>query len=110
MEKDQKPLAYVPILSMLQKLLNKTDVLNRAISENVHLLHEYRSCADGQYFNENCLLTSNEFTIALGLYTDDFKSSADSVWQAGVTLRSKRYVLVSFNSEKKTPMIGMCRK
>ncbi|RXN31607.1 sterile alpha motif domain-containing 3-like protein [Labeo rohita] len=72
-EKGQKPLAYVPILSMLQKLLNNTDVLNRAMSEKVSVAQEYRSYVDGQYFNENSFLTRDEFTIALGLYIDDFE-------------------------------------
>lgn len=72
-EKGKKTLAYVSILSMLQKLLNNTDVLNRAMSEKVSVAQEYRSYVDGQYFNENSFLTRDEFTIALGLYIDDFE-------------------------------------
>lgn len=58
---------------MLQKLLNKFDVLNKAMSEKVHVQQEYRSYVDGKYFNENSLLARDEFTIALGLTIDDFK-------------------------------------
>lgn len=70
-EKGKKPLAYVPIGLMLQKLLNRPDV--SAMSEKLHALQEYRSYVDGQYFNENSLLARDEFTIALGLHIDDFE-------------------------------------
>lgn len=72
-EKGKKTLAYVPIVPMLQKLLNKTDILDKAMSEKVHVTQEYRSYVDGQCFNENSLLASDDFTIALGLYNDDFE-------------------------------------
>lgn len=72
-EKGKKPLAYVPIGLMLQKLLNRPDVLDKAMSEKVHYLQEYRSYVDGQYFNENSLLARDEFMMALGLYIDDFE-------------------------------------
>ena len=73
MEKGKKTLAYVPIVPMLQKLLQKTDVLEKAMSEKVHVPQQYRSYADGQHFTENSLLAKDEFTIALGLYIDDFE-------------------------------------
>ncbi len=72
-EKGKKTLAYVPIVPMLQKLLNKTDVLDKAMSEKVHVPQEFRSYADGQYFTENPFFAKDEFTIALGLYIDDFE-------------------------------------
>lgn len=72
-EKGKKTLAYVPIISMLQKLFNKSDVLDKAMSEKVHVLHEYRSYVDGQYLNENSLLARDEFIIVLGLYIDNFE-------------------------------------
>ena len=73
-EKGKKPLAYVAIVPMLQMLLNKTDVLDKAMSEKVHVPQEYRSYAVfQQYFSENSLLSKDEFTIALGLYFDDFE-------------------------------------
>lgn len=58
---------------MLQKLLNKTDVLDKSMSEKVYVSQEYTSFADGHYFNENSLLASDEFKISLGLYIDDFE-------------------------------------
>ena len=72
-EKGQKPLAYVPIIHMLQKLLNKNDILDKAMSEGLNFPQEYRSYGDGLCFKENALLTKDEFTIALGLYIDDFE-------------------------------------
>lgn len=53
---------------MFQKILNKPDVLNKAMSEKVSVQD-----VDGQYFNENFFLTSDEFTIGLGLYIDNFE-------------------------------------
>lgn len=58
---------------MLQKLLNKTDILDKAMSEKVHVPQEYSSYVDGQCFNKNSLLARDEFTIALTLYIDDFE-------------------------------------
>uniref|UniRef100_A0A8C7WUQ7 C2H2-type domain-containing protein n=1 Tax=Oryzias sinensis TaxID=183150 RepID=A0A8C7WUQ7_9TELE len=72
-EKGKKTLAYVPIVPMLQKLLNKTDILDKAMSEKVHVPQEYSSYVDGQCFNKNSLLARDEFTIALTLYIDDFE-------------------------------------
>ena len=54
-EKGTKTVVYVPIQHMLQKLLNKTDILDKALSEKVHVPHEYSSYADGEHFKENCL-------------------------------------------------------
>lgn len=49
-EKGKKPLAYVSIVPMLQKLLNKNYVLDKAMSEKIHVPQEYRSYADGESF------------------------------------------------------------
>lgn len=70
-EKGTKTIAYVPIQHMLQKLLNKTDILEKAMSVKVHVAHGYSSYADGEHFKENCLLSQDEFTVALILYLDD---------------------------------------
>lgn len=72
-DKGTKTAVYVPIQHMLQKLLNKTDILEKAMSEKVHVPHEYSSYADGEHFKENCLLSVDEFTVALILYLDDFE-------------------------------------
>lgn len=55
-EKGKKPFAYVPIVPMIQKLLNKADLLDKAMSDKACVLEAYRSYRDGQYFNENTLL------------------------------------------------------
>lgn len=62
-----------PLFQCSRSCLKKTDVLDKAMSEKVHVLQEYTSYADGQYFNENSLLASDEFTIALRLYIDDLE-------------------------------------
>lgn len=72
-EKGRKGLAYVPIIPMLQKLLNNPDVLDKAMSGKVHFPQEYRSYADGQHFKENAFFAKDEFTVALSLYIDDFE-------------------------------------
>lgn len=72
-EKGRKTVAYVPLLQMLQKLLNKKDILDKAMSKQEHKTHEYRTCSDGSNFRENALFSCDEFTIALGLYIDDFE-------------------------------------
>lgn len=72
-DKDNKSVVYVPIQQMLQKLLSRPDVLDKAMSEEIHVANEYKSYVDGAYFRENCLLTIDEFTIAIGLYIDDFE-------------------------------------
>lgn len=58
---------------MLKKLLNKTG-FKWSFSGNVHVLQEYRSYVDGQYLNENSLLTNDKFTTAKGLYINDFET------------------------------------
>ncbi|KAL1273015.1 hypothetical protein QQF64_028877 [Cirrhinus molitorella] len=72
-EKGMKTVAYVPLLQMLQKLLNKKEILEKVTSLQEHIPHEYRTCQDGSSFRENSLLNCGEFTIALGLYIDDFE-------------------------------------
>lgn len=72
-DKDKKSVVYVPIQQMLQKLLSRTDVLDKAMSEEIHVPNEYKTHVDGVYVRENGLLTSDEFTIAIGLYIDDFE-------------------------------------
>lgn len=72
-DKDKKSVVYVPIQQMLQKLLSRTDVLDKAMSEEIHVPNEYKTHVDGVYFREKGLFTSDEFTIAIGLYINDFE-------------------------------------
>lgn len=74
-EKGRKPLAYVPIVPMLQKLLNKTDVLDKAMSGKVYVPQEYTSYADGHYFNENSLLQAMNSQLLLAYTLTTLKSS-----------------------------------
>lgn len=71
--KGTKTVVYVPIQSMLTKLLNKSEILDKAMAENLHASNEFTSYADGEHFKENTLLSGDEFTIALILYVDDFE-------------------------------------
>lgn len=66
---------YVPLHPMLQKMLSRADILDKALSIQKHVQHEYSSYRDGTYCNENDLLKGDEFKIAVGLYTDDFEVS-----------------------------------
>lgn len=72
-DRETKPVAYVPILSMLQKMLNKSDILDKALSIPESEPVMYSSYNDGHYFKNNSLLNSEEFRIALGFYVDDFE-------------------------------------
>lgn len=74
-EKGMKTVAYVPLLQMLQTLLSKKDILDKVMSQQEYNPHEYRTCQDGSSFRENALFNCDEFTIALGLYIDDFEVS-----------------------------------
>lgn len=65
---------YVPILKMLQALLNNKDILDKVLHvECGASLEGYHSFRDGSHFKENVLLNVEEFRIALGLYIDDFE-------------------------------------
>lgn len=71
--RETKPVVYVPILPMLQKLLNKADILDKALSVPEAEPNMYSSYNDGHYFKDNILLNSEEFWIALGFYVDEFE-------------------------------------
>ncbi len=72
-DRETKPVVYVPILPMLQKMLNKPDILDKALSIPESEPVMYSSYNDGHYFKNNSLLNSEEFRIALGFYVDDFE-------------------------------------
>lgn len=73
--KKKSSAVYVPMHAMLQKLLNRDDILDRALPVEKHVPHEYSTYRDGLYGKENDLLKGDEFKIAIGLYTDDFQVS-----------------------------------
>ena len=62
---------YVPILDLLSKLLERSEILQTLQRSNEQEGH-YSSFQDGEYFKENRLL-SDKLSIALGLYIDDFE-------------------------------------
>lgn len=66
-------MAYVPIKTMLQKLLNRDDVLSKALPQNRTVPLEYNTYQDGKNYIENSFLKGEEFKICLGLYCDDFE-------------------------------------
>lgn len=66
---------YVPLNAMLQKMLNRADILDKALLLQKHVPHEYITYRDGSNCKENNQLKGEEFTISVGLYTDEFEVS-----------------------------------
>lgn len=64
---------YVPILKMLQTILNNRDILDKAMSSESNVTQSYKSYKDGFQFKDNHLLTEEEFRITLSLYIDGFE-------------------------------------
>lgn len=58
---------------MLQALLSKDDVSDKALTTTSSKENEYGNYRDGSHFNENTILAEEEFRIALVLYIDDFE-------------------------------------
>lgn len=54
-------------------MLNKPDILDKALSVQECVSDSYNSYHDGEYFKENSLFNDDDFIIALGLYIDDFE-------------------------------------
>ncbi|KAL2101492.1 hypothetical protein ACEWY4_003253 [Coilia grayii] len=70
-QEKQNSFVYVPILQVLHKLLERSEILQtlqRSSQEEGH----YNSFQDGEYFKENKLF-NEELGIALGLYIDEFE-------------------------------------
>lgn len=64
---------HVPILEMIQKMFQHTDILNRIMETNISHQGLYTSHKDGSYFQENELLSSSELSLPLILYIDDLE-------------------------------------
>ena len=73
LKNDRQTVVYIPILKMLQTLLNNGEILDKSMSPETHLSQGYRSHRDGSRFKDNSLLTEEECRIALCLYIDDFE-------------------------------------
>lgn len=75
-DRDKKSSAvYVPINVMLQKMLTRAEILEKALPVQKDVLHEYSTYRDGLYCKENDLRKGEKFRITVGLYTDDFEVS-----------------------------------
>lgn len=74
-DKQGQNIVYVPLLKMLQVLLNKDEILSKALSPSSSKAGEYSSYRDGSRFLENTILAEDKFRIALGLYCDDYEVS-----------------------------------
>lgn len=57
---------------MLQKLLNRTDILNKVLC-NDRSVNEFNTYRDGSYYQGNDFFSTETFRIALGLYVDKFE-------------------------------------
>lgn len=73
MSTDKQSTVYVPVLRTLQALLNKEDILEKALSSEIAQANVYQSYEDGLRFKKSTLLTEEEFRIALSLYIHDFE-------------------------------------
>ena len=61
LKNDRQTVVYIPILKMLQTLLNNGEILDKAMSSETNLSQGYRSHRDGYRFKDNSLLTEEEF-------------------------------------------------
>lgn len=76
--KANRSFQYVPLLKVLQQLLNQKDVLSKVIEkrrlqQRVSDQQHYRFFEDGQHFKNNVFLSGEELRISLCLYIDDFE-------------------------------------
>lgn len=71
----KKTFVYVPISTLLPKLLNRDDVIDKVFEQsNVKSQSgQYKSFRDGLYFKDNTLLVEEEVCISVGLYIDEFE-------------------------------------
>lgn len=71
----KKTYVYVPILKLLQRLLNRGDVIDIVLEETGKKSQpgHIETIFDGTHFKENLLLSRVEPSISLGLYIDDFE-------------------------------------
>ncbi len=63
---DSQSVSYVPVLQMLQKILNRADILNKILC-NDRSVNEYNTYRDGSHYQENDFLNTETFRIVLGL-------------------------------------------
>ncbi|CAI5678289.1 unnamed protein product, partial [Oreochromis niloticus] len=64
---------YVPILTSLQLLLKKNDVLEEIKQAPTQIPGHFMSFCDGSYYQENVLLSQEGQKLSIILYVDDFE-------------------------------------
>lgn len=63
---------YIPVLHTLQNVFNNPVVVQSILTKRTDSKH-LASIHDGKYFKGNALLSSEETTLSLILYIDDFE-------------------------------------
>lgn len=69
----QNSFVYVPVLRVLEVLLNRADVLEKAVFGEEDLPGQYTSTRSGQYYKENQFLGVQSGCISVSMYTDEFE-------------------------------------
>jgi len=73
-KKERRTFQYVPILQLLSQLLSKKDIQEKAFNtSHTTCVSRYESFHDGTHFKENLLLSTEDITLPLLLYIDDFE-------------------------------------
>ena len=65
---------YISILSSLQKLLSRCEILQEIVNPVTQLDSFYRSYDDGLFCKQNELFNEHEICLKIGLYFDDWES------------------------------------
>lgn len=68
----KQSVVYIPVIEILQALLNKDKIMDKALSVEDYDMHGYSSFRKVSRFKEVVLLIEEHFRIALGLYIDEF--------------------------------------
>lgn len=73
LEQPGHTIMYVPILQMIQELLNDTGLIEEITAANTELVSVCQcvSCSSGSYFLEDELLSKGDLPLPLQLYTDE---------------------------------------
>nr|XP_055032090.1 uncharacterized protein LOC129420928 isoform X1 [Misgurnus anguillicaudatus] len=69
---DDQCYVYIPVIEMLQKLLKKTDVLDKVLGSG-ETSGRYSSYRDGTHYRNNSFFAEKDYKICLNLYIDDFE-------------------------------------
>lgn len=64
---------YIPIISVLRKLLSKHDILRHVVNEEENDPNIYSSYKSGRFYKNNRLFQNESFSLIIALYQDDFE-------------------------------------